>query len=64
MIRLVGGPLHGNQYDLAGEVGDRIDLNSPAGVCEYEFTMSPEGAIGLTYTGPAGPRGAEGETPG
>jgi hypothetical protein len=59
VIRLVGGPLHGNRYDLVGEVGDRIDLNSPAGVCAYEFSVSPEGETALTYVGPASPRGSE-----
>jgi hypothetical protein len=53
MIDLVGGPLDGKEFDLAGEAGDRIDLNSPAGVCVYEFALSPEGRMSLVYVGPA-----------
>ena len=53
MIHVVGGPLDGNEYELAGEVGDVISLNTPAGVCAYEFKISPEGETSLHYLGPA-----------
>lgn len=53
--QVLDGPLGGNAYDLEGEVGESIDLNSAAGVCTYEFVLSEEDEVVLRYVGPATP---------
>ena len=52
-VRVIGGPLDGGVYDLDGEAGAAINLNSAAGVCLYEFGTSDEEELILNYIGPA-----------
>ena len=53
-VRVFGGPLDGNSYDLPGDVGSTVELNSAAGVCVYQFASSGNGERILNYVGPAG----------
>ncbi len=48
-VRVIGGPLDGGVYELPGEPGAPINLNTAAGVCIYQF--EEDGT--LTYVGPA-----------
>ena len=36
-VRVIGGPLGGNAYEISGNEGDTIELNSPAGMYVYRF---------------------------
>jgi hypothetical protein len=54
-VRVVGGPLDGNEYELEFQVGKRIDLNSATGVCVYEFALAEDGAPVLYFVGPGWP---------
>ena len=53
-VLVVGGPLDGNKYDLPGDVGGTIELNSAAGVCVYELALAEDGTKIASYLGPAG----------
>lgn len=52
-VRVIGGPLDGGTYDLDGDPEERIDLNSAAGVCVYEFATSDADEHVVNYIGPA-----------
>lgn len=53
-VRVFGGPLDGGIYELHGEPGSLIDLNTAAGVCTYQFAISDQDQrIVLNYVGPA-----------
>jgi len=53
-IRVSGGPLDGNVYDFPlNQVGDTVDLNTPAGPCTHKVTTAPDGTTVLEYVGPA-----------
>jgi hypothetical protein len=54
-VRVFGGPLDGGLYDLDVDPGALIELNSPAGVCTYQFRTSDGGEPILNYIG-SGPR--------
>ena len=53
-VHVLGGPLDGNSYDLPGEEGSPIELNSAAGVCVYQFELTESGERVLKYLSPAG----------
>lgn len=55
-VRVIGGPLDGNVYELKGQVGERIDLNSAAGVCVYEFATTEDRSLVLYFVGPGWPK--------
>jgi hypothetical protein len=53
-IRVSGGPLDGNVYDFPlKQVGDTVDLNTPAGPCTHAVTTAHDGSVILEYLGPA-----------
>ena len=54
-VRVLDGPLGGNSYELGGEPGEVIVLNSAAGVCNYQCTLVDDGELALIYLGPADP---------
>lgn len=37
----IGAPLDGGIYELYGEAGSFINLNTAAGVCKYQFATRP-----------------------
>ena len=39
-VRVFGGPLDGGLYELDGELGSLINLNTAAGVCTNQFATS------------------------
>jgi len=54
-VRVVGGPLDGNVYELQGDIGEQIELDSAAGVGVYEFAKSENGETVLNFLGPGWP---------
>jgi hypothetical protein len=55
-VRVIGGPLDGNVYELEVEIGGEIELNSAAGVCVYKFSTYNDGQPVLNFVGPGWPR--------
>ena len=56
-VRVFGGPLDGGLYELDGDLGSLINLNTAAGVCTYQFGTSESGAPILDYIGVRPPDG-------
>ena len=53
-VRVFGGPLDGGIYELYGEPGSLINLNTAAGVCTYQFATSDQNEqIIVKYVGSA-----------
>ncbi len=53
-VRVNGGPLDGNVYDLPlDQIGDTVDLNTPAGPCTHTVATADDGTTILEYVGPA-----------
>ena len=54
-VRIIGGPLNGNYYDLNFELGACIKLYSPAGASLYQFEADDQHEPAARYVGPASP---------
>jgi hypothetical protein len=54
-VRLIGGPLDGQVFDLKGKPGEQMELNSAAGVCVYEFATADNGEAVMHFVGPGWP---------
>lgn len=51
-VRVFGGPLDGGLYELDGDLGSLINLNTAAGVCTYQFaTSGQDEQVILNYIG-------------